>query len=225
MRREERRLKKEIRKALKAARWIIRHPSLKPSAVLVYAYLADRANRDLGNLAWPGQRLIAEELHMSTKTVNLSITELEDAGALTVKRDHRKVNQYTVNVVEPTTPPNFLVVETTTKTVRESTTQQEPLEQEPDNNILDTFESIWGEYPNKVGKHQAIANYKKALRHHSPQDLLQAVRNYSEEVAGRDKVYIKTGGNFFSKGFYPDYLPGQYGQTETPAMREYEGEL
>lgn len=76
----------------------------------------------------------------------------------------------------------------------------------------DGFAAAWEEYPNKTGKHQALTNYKKLLKYHTPDELVAAVRNYASEVKDRDKQYIKTGGNFFSgrQGFYADYLPGEY---------------
>lgn len=192
-----------------------------------FAALSSFANRS--GECWPGVDKTRQLAGIGKNKWPDVLRELQEWGWIQVIHRHTEDGRQLSNKYRlhgrPTQIREGEGFETVTHSPPKKGDEQEPLEQEPDNNILDTFESIWGEYPNKVGKHQALANYRKALRHHSPQDLLQAVRNYSESVAGRDKVYIKTGGNFFSKGFYPDYLPGQYGQTEPPAMREYEGEL
>ena len=59
---------------------------LPPRAVSVYMYLKDRS--DAGNTCWPSVRRIAEDLKLSHRTVQRSLTDLERHGFL--ERIHRR---------------------------------------------------------------------------------------------------------------------------------------
>ena len=54
-------------------------------AVIVYIYLCDRANKD--GQCWPSMRRIAEDLDISTRTVNRAVNDLRTAGY--IKTKHR----------------------------------------------------------------------------------------------------------------------------------------
>ena len=104
-------------------KWILFHEILKHTSILVYAYLAHRANTE--HQAWPGIRTVARELGMSTRTVQNGIDELETVGAIRVDRKDGRVNRYHVRV-DPVAVATTPVAKSTTPTVVETTTKQEP---------------------------------------------------------------------------------------------------
>ena len=104
-------------------KWILFNDILKHTSILVYAYLAHRANTE--HQAWPGIRTVGRELGMSTRTVQNGIDELETIGAIRVDRKDGRVNRYHVRI-DPVAVSTTPVAESTTPTVVEITTKQEP---------------------------------------------------------------------------------------------------
>lgn len=89
---------------------LIEDDNVSHSAVRVYCYLMRRADSE-GRM-YPGQRLIAEDISMSTSTVTSAIASLEELGWLVVERSRsdkgrQAVNRYVIHgqVAEIETSP------------------------------------------------------------------------------------------------------------------------
>ena len=62
-------------------------PDLPHRARTVYMYLRDRAG---GGSCWPGVKTIARDLHLSPRTVQRALNDLERAGYIQRQRRHRE---------------------------------------------------------------------------------------------------------------------------------------
>ena len=62
-------------------------PDLPHRARTVYMYLRDRAG---GGSCWPGVKTIARDLHLSPRTVQRALNDLEHAGYIERQRRHRE---------------------------------------------------------------------------------------------------------------------------------------
>ena len=70
-------------------------PDLPHRARTVYMYLRDRAG---GGSCWPGIRTIARDLHLSPRTVQRAMNDLERAGYIERQRRHRENGSCTSNL-------------------------------------------------------------------------------------------------------------------------------
>ena len=61
----------------------------------VYMYLRDRAG---GGSCWPGVKTIAHDLHLSPRTVQRALNDLERAGYIQRQRRHRENGSCTSNL-------------------------------------------------------------------------------------------------------------------------------
>ena len=69
---------------------------LPPRAVSVYMYLKDRSNS--AGSCWPGIKTIAHDLHLSPRTVQRALNDLEHAGYIERQRRHRENGSCTSNL-------------------------------------------------------------------------------------------------------------------------------
>lgn len=86
------------------------------------------------------------------------------------------------------------------------------------------FEEAWSIYPRKKGKKLAGRKYANLLTKHKHEDIIQSVKNFSDEVKGRDLQYVPYGDKFFSV-HYLDYLPDTFKREEKsdgPIISKYE---
>ena len=70
-------------------------PDLPHRARTVYMYLRDRAG---GGSCWPGVKTIARDLHLSPRTVQRALNDLERAGYIQRQRRHRENGSCTSNL-------------------------------------------------------------------------------------------------------------------------------
>ena len=70
-------------------------PDLPHRARTVYMYLRDRAG---GGSCWPGIKTIARDLHLSPRTVQRALNDLEHAGYIQRQRRHRENGSCTSNL-------------------------------------------------------------------------------------------------------------------------------
>ena len=86
------------------------------------------------------------------------------------------------------------------------------------------FEEFWGAYPRKTGKGEAYKCYSARLKDGwSPEELLQAARNYAQETARRhtEPQYIKHPKTFLSADTpFTDFLP----QRGVPEQQRFDEE-
>lgn len=79
------------------------------------------------------------------------------------------------------------------------------------NNYIDQFESIWSDYPRKEEKQKAFKAFKSAIKSGVSPDTIHAkVREYANQVKGKERQYIAQGGTwFFNRRWEDEYSPIQ----------------
>jgi len=65
------------------------------------------------------------------------------------------------------------------------------------------FEDFWREYPKKEGKQSSLTAFNKALKSVSPEELIQAAKDYALLTRNKDKKYIRKAYNWLKD---EDYL-------------------
>lgn len=98
------------------------------------------------------------------------------------------------------------------KTNRKQTENKQNTTSKEDNNIrikeIDTlFDEFWKVYPSNKSKHASKLKYELAIKHISPEDLLQCVIKYADEKSGEDVKYIKHASTWLYQKEYLDYEP------------------
>lgn len=81
-----------------------------------------------------------------------------------------------------------------------------------DNNYIYSakdVELIWGMYPNKKGRAQAIKKIPKLIKQIGKDQILRCIQRYAKEVDGKEKKFILNGSTFFN-GRYEDYLDNNF---------------
>jgi len=87
----------------------------------------------------------------------------------------------------------------------------------------DIFESFYKLYPHPKGKAQTFKNWKKVIKQHEPDLILESAKRYKKTVEGTEKEFITTSYNFLgNKEVYLDYLPGT---SETDKPRKEPGKV
>ena len=73
--------------------------------------------------------------------------------------------------------------------------------------ICSFFQSVWDEYPKKLGKNKVTKAAMEQLEEAGEATVMDAVRNYSEKIKrdGTDEKYIMHGSTFFN-GAWRDYV-------------------
>ena len=89
-------------------------------------------------------------------------------------------------------------------------TPQSKVKKSKENIYIPEFENFYSLYPNPKEKQRTLTNWRTALKHSTAEDLIRAARNYSKEVEGRQKEFIKTSANFLGKEKpYLDYISSE----------------
>ena len=150
-------------------------------AVRLYAVLARYADSETRK-AYPSRDTLAGRLRCSTKSVDRAAQELVESGAMTKKHRHNSSIIYTLRVVQGGghhspggSSPVSRGVDTGVELTR--TTELEPIELEPHNDIVQAFNEFWEIYPRKQGKGKAKEAFIKATK----------VAHVDEVVAGAER--------------------------------------
>jgi len=74
----------------------------------------------------------------------------------------------------------------------------------------DDFETFYKVYPNPKGKAQTYKNWKKVIKQHDPNEIIECAKRYQKSLRpDTEKAYITTSYNFLGqKQAYLDYLQG-----------------
>jgi hypothetical protein len=175
--------------------WVL-DANISDRAVRVYAILARYADSETLQ-AFPSRETLAKRAHCHWRSIDRALDELIELGA--VSKTHRRngdayqSNIYTLRrvlprvspptdtsdqgVLTPQSPPTDTAGNLT------RTTQLEPQELEPLNNINAQFDEFWNAYPRKKGKGQARKAFEKALEKTDLVTILAGVASY---VANED---------------------------------------
>ncbi|MBO1264451.1 hypothetical protein J3A84_05270 [Proteiniclasticum sp. SCR006] len=81
---------------------------------------------------------------------------------------------------------------------------------EKKNIYSDDFETFYKVYPNPKGKAQTYKNWKKVIKQHDPNEIIECAKRYQRSLRpDTEKAYITTSYNFLGqKQAYLDYLQG-----------------
>jgi len=180
--------------------WVI-DSGISARAVRLYAVLAKFADAETAQ-AYPGRTRLSKELHCSLKSVDRAVAELESIGAI---KKRQRVNEgvyqsslYTVvrsNPASRVTRPRVKADATPRQgrrdpvsgvTHRTITTELEPLNIEPLNNINTLFEQFWDVYPKKADKRKAKTAFKNALNRTSFETILEGAKKYRDDPNRED---------------------------------------
>jgi hypothetical protein len=167
-------------------------------AVRLYAVLARYADSET-HKAYPSRSTLAERLRCSKASVDRASQELVDAGAMTKKQRHNSSVIYTLQVSSPLHrgvitddeggyAPVTRGVLTGDDLTR--TTELEPKEQEPLNDIKVHFNQFWSVYPKKQDKALAKRSFERALKRASFDDIMAGVEQYKNDP-NRDPLFTK----------------------------------
>ena len=175
--------------------WIL-DAKVSDRAIRVYSILARYADNETLQ-AFPSRETLAKRAHCHWRSIDRAIEELIKLGA--VSKAHRKNNEsyqsnvYTLRRVLPQLSPGTdtagrgVLTGESVGTDRAGnltrTTELEPSELEPQNDINEQFNEFWAVYPRKKGKGQARRAFEKALEKTDLETILAGVAAY---VANED---------------------------------------
>jgi predicted transcriptional regulator len=181
--------------------WVI-GLDISHTAFRLYAVLARYAD-NVTHQAFPSLDTLAERLGCSEKTVRRAIDELVKANAIMKhNRGRYHSNLYTVMVSPPEwTNMSHEGTEMSDEGTKMSqrvdmddqvtiTTELEPFELEPLNDIVQAFHDFWNIYPRKQGKGKAKEAFIKASKLADVELILQGAERYAADPNLPDPKFV-----------------------------------
>lgn len=181
--------------------WVLNKP-LSPTALKLYCVLARYADYETG-MAFPSRDTLAQRMGCSGKTIDRAVTELVAMGCvLKFSRGRYQSAQYKVLQLDPngTDLSEFetdVSSEGTDLSKREDkddtitiTTELEPLERKPLNDIDSQFDQFWDIYPLKKDKPSGRRAFKSAMKRATIETILEGAQRYRDDP-NRDPKYTK----------------------------------
>jgi len=212
--------------------WIL-DADISPYAVRLFGVLSRYVGSN--EAAWPSRKLLAERMHCNIKTVDSSIKELVELGAISTTKRKREDGSYTSNfyylwpmiregVGNETvlgSPPNGIGVGNETvqheRTLIERTLKKDIIS--PKTEVKKTrkakvytpeFDALWAIYPRKENKPGAYEAYNGRIKDDKiPYEvLLRATEAYAKLRANEDDKFTLQAKTFYGPNRrYEDYLP------------------
>jgi len=184
--------------------WLL-NTKVSNTGLRLYAVLAKFADSETGQ-AFRGRTRLSRELDCSLKTVDRAVAELMELGAIRktqrVKDGYFQSSLYTVVRIDPAsgvtrprdiddaTPRHERPDPVSSVTHITRTTELEPKEPEPLNDISTKFDQFWELYPRKVGKGKARQAFEKALEKTDLETILDGVEAYIDHEGYNDMEFI-----------------------------------
>lgn len=181
--------------------WLLMHTEITSHAIRLY--LVIRSFGDEGRTAWPGRTRLGALIGQSRSTVTRAVQELEEAGALCIRRRSEQSNEYHIHW-QPTTECDFFdgppvdggspyvdggrppvdwgsppvdgelrLRELRLRNLDSRTPVRKPVDDDPD------FERFWSAYPRKAAKGSARRAWSKAVKIADPEEIIDAAGRYS----------------------------------------------
>lgn len=212
--------------------WVL-DAKVSDRAIRIYSILARYADNETLQ-AFPSRETLAQRAHCSAKAVTKAIHELVAIGA--VLKQHRKhgdsyqSNLYTLRRVGPIstlprdTDDPTLGSDLTPPRVTDGsltiTTELEPQNVEPENDINEQFNDFWAVYPRKKGKGQARRAFEKALEKTDLDTILAGVAAYVANEDMDDPQFIAHPSTWLNGERWEDeYEEPKIVATPTPERR------
>jgi hypothetical protein len=167
-------------------------------AIRLYAVLARYADSET-HKAYPSRGTLAERLRCSKASVDRASQELVDAGAMTKKQRHNSSVIYTLQVSSPLNRGVLTGDEGGSAPVMRGvltgddltiTTELEPVEPKPLNNIDSHFDTFWAEYPRKQGKGKAREAFRTAVKNAGVDAVIAGAVRYASDPNLPDPQFI-----------------------------------
>ena len=168
---------------------------------------------------------LMERWGWSKSKVRNFLKMLENDSMITKKSDNRKT---TLNIVNYSVYQDSETTERQVKDRRETT--ERPLKDTNNNENNENnekkvytpeFESFYKTYPNSKCKAQTFKNWKKIIKQHEPDVILESAKRYKKTVEGTEKEFITASYNFIGqKAVYLDYLPTEEPEKPKKQPRE-----
>jgi len=184
--------------------WLLER-RISDKALRLYAVLAGYADSETGH-AYPGRTLLSRRMDCSVKTVDRAVQELLETGAIKkqqrVKDGHYQSSLYTVVRIDPAqgvtrphvkddaTPCHTRPDPVSPVTHRTITTELEPIELEPHNDIVQAFNEFWEIYPRKQGKGKAKEAFIKATKVAHVDDVVAGAERYAADRNLPDPKFV-----------------------------------
>jgi len=173
--------------------WII-DSGVSDKAIRLYCVLARYADNET-HRAFPSRETLAKRMGCHAKSVDRAASELLKIGAVTKKQRHNSSLVYTLMMsrgvdtdVQGVVTPVSRGVDTDVHLT--ITTELEPSNIEPLNDINAQFNEFWAVYPRKKGKGQARKAFEKALEKTDLQTILDGVHAYIANDVMDDPQFI-----------------------------------
>lgn len=183
--------------------WLLTETEISSHAIRLY--LVIRSFGDEGRSAWPGRSRLAALIGQSRSTVTRAVQELEQAGALCIRRRNEQSNEYHIHwhakhdctffggppvdggrpPVDGGSPPvdgELRLREPRLRNLDTRTPVRKPIDDDPD------FSRFWSVYPRKASKGSARRAWAKAIRIASPVEIIQAAISYAADP-NRDPTF------------------------------------
>ena len=183
--------------------WLLMETEISSHAIRLY--LVIRSFGDEGRTAWPGRTRLGTLIGQSRSTVTRAVQELEDCGALCIRRRSEQSNEYHIHWY-PTTDCDFFtrppvdggsphmdwgrppvdggsppvdgelrLRELRLRNLDSRTPVRKPVDNDPD------FEVFWSVYPRKASKGTARRAWSKAIKIAAPEEIIQAATSYAAD--------------------------------------------
>jgi hypothetical protein len=177
--------------------WIL-DLNVSDRAIRLYAILSRYADNET-HKAYPSRVTLAKRLQCSASSVDRATRELIEAGALDKKQRLNSSLIYTLRVLSPVTrgvvtsakggsSPVTRGVVTSDDLTR--TTELEPFELEPHNDIKELFSNFYSVYPRRVGKESAKRAFLKASKRVDPEAIVVAAEKLAGDPNLPEKQFI-----------------------------------
>jgi DNA-binding transcriptional regulator YhcF (GntR family) len=181
--------------------WVI-ELDISHTAFRLYAVLARYAD-NVTHQAFPSLDTLSNRLGCSEKTVRRAIEDLVKHGA--IKKHSRGRYQSSLYTVITSTSKRTKVSSDGTKMSEEGTkvstrsdkndhltrtTELEPVEREPLNNISESFDDFWNVYPRKQGKGKAREAFMKAVKTAGLEAVMSGARRYASDPNLPDPKFV-----------------------------------
>jgi hypothetical protein len=202
--------------------WII-DSGVSDKAIRLYCVLARYADNET-HRAFPSRETLAKRMGCHAKSVDRAASELLKIGAVTKKQRHNSSLVYTLMMsrgvdtdVQGVVTPVSRGVDTGVHLTR--TTELEPENIEPLNDINEQFNQFWSVYPRKKGKGQARKAFEKALEKTDLQTILDGVHAYIANDVMDDPQFIAHPSTWLNGERWED----EYGEVREVLRSPYVG--
>jgi DNA-binding transcriptional MocR family regulator len=166
---------------------------------------------------------LADRNNVGRDQIRTAIQELEEFGYLT-REQSREDGKFSETIWRTSDPTEIPLSENPT-TVNPTTKNTIPKEEQIKNNERiysdSQFEEFWNQYPKKVDKGAAIRAFRKALKTHPANQVIEGAKRYAEDANLPDKQYIKNPATWLNAEAWNNGPLPERKKTDSKALEEW----